>query len=104
MSKQYDPFRPPQNGVRPGLQVSDDGPWFPRARVDIWLHEQGRDHAHIELQLAHAPRNAVSAAYNHALYLAPRAKMMQHWADYLEGLTRGKHSTEYIAAQVRRSK
>jgi integrase len=47
------------------------------------LHEQGYDHQHIELQLAHAPRNAVSAAYNHALYLQPRAKMMQAWADYL---------------------
>ena len=41
-------------------------------------------HEHIELQLAHAPRNAVSAAYNHALYLEPRGKMMQEWADFLE--------------------
>ena len=30
------------------------------------------------------PRNAVSAAYNHALYLEPRARMMQEWADFLE--------------------
>jgi len=42
------------------------------------------------LQLAHAPRNAVSAAYNHALYLEPRAKMMQAWADHLEQAQRGK--------------
>jgi len=55
------------------------------------LHEQGYNHDHIELQLAHAPRNAVSAAYNHALYLEPRAKMMQEWADFLEStLRRGK--------------
>jgi len=53
------------------------------------LHEQGFNHEHIELQLAHAPRNAVSAAYNHALYLEPRAKMMQEWADYLEQTQRG---------------
>ena len=53
------------------------------------LHEQGYNHEHIELQLAHAPRNAVSAAYNHALYLEPRAKMMQDWADYLEQTQRG---------------
>ena len=53
------------------------------------LHEQGFPHEHIELQLAHAPRNAVSAAYNHALYLEPRAKMMQHWADFLEQTQRG---------------
>ncbi len=48
------------------------------------LHEQGYTHDHIELQLAHAQRNAVSAAYNHALYLEPRARMMQEWADYLD--------------------
>jgi len=53
------------------------------------LHEQGFDHQYIELQLAHAPRNAVSAAYNHALYLKPRAAMMQQWADYLENMQRG---------------
>jgi hypothetical protein len=53
------------------------------------LHEQGYNHEHIELQLAHAPRNEVSAAYNHALYLEPRAKMMQEWADFLEQTQRG---------------
>jgi hypothetical protein len=46
-------------------------------------------HMIIELQLAHAPRNAVSAAYNHALYVEPRAKMMQGWADYIERTQRG---------------
>ena len=54
------------------------------------LHEKGFEHAHIELQLAHSPRNAVSAAYNHALYLEPRAKMMQWWSDYLETQQRGR--------------
>jgi integrase len=54
-----------------------------RGLASTLLHEQGWPHEHIELQLAHAPRNAVSAAYNHALYLQPRAVMMQHWADYL---------------------
>ena len=55
-----------------------------RGLASTVLHEQGYPHEHIELQLAHAPRNAVSAAYNHALYLAQRAKMMQDWADYLD--------------------
>ena len=53
------------------------------------LHEQGYNHDHIELQLAHAPRNVVSAAYNHAFYLEPRTKMMQDWADFLERTHRG---------------
>jgi hypothetical protein len=38
---------------------------------------------HIELQLAHKQRNRVTAAYNHALYLEPRTKMMQWYADYI---------------------
>lgn len=49
-------------------------------------HEQGWAHEHIELQLAHQERNEVSAAYNHALYLEPRAKLMQAWADHLDRL------------------
>ena len=53
------------------------------------------DHQHIELQLAHAPRNAVSAAYNHALYLKPRAKMMQDWAEFLEHTRRGAKVLEF---------
>jgi len=60
-----------------------------RGLASTILHEQGYNHEHIELQLAHAPRNAVSAAYNHALYLEPRAKMMQDWADFLERTQRG---------------
>ncbi|MGE3600081.1 MAG: tyrosine-type recombinase/integrase [Dehalococcoidia bacterium] len=54
------------------------------------LHEQGWPHEHIELQLAHQERNAVSAAYNHALYLESRAKMMQAWADHLDQLRQQK--------------
>ena len=59
-----------------------------RGLASTILHEQGYPHEHIELQLAHAPRNAVSAAYNHALYLEPRARMMQDWADFLENTRR----------------
>jgi len=60
-----------------------------RGLASTILHEQGYNHDHIELQLAHAARNAVSAAYNHALYLEPRARMMQDWADFLEQTQRG---------------
>jgi integrase len=60
-----------------------------RGLASTILHERGCVHEHIEIQLAHAPRNAVSAAYNHALYLEPRAKMMQEWADFLEHTQRG---------------
>jgi integrase len=60
-----------------------------RGLASTILHERGYNHEHIELQLAHGPRNAVSAAYNHALYLEPRARMVQDWADYLEQTRRG---------------
>ena len=61
-----------------------------RGLASTLLHEQGFNHDYIELQLAHAPRNAVSAAYNHALYLSQRAEMMQSWANFLEAQLRGK--------------
>lgn len=59
-----------------------------RGLASTILHEQDFDHHHIELQLAHMERNAVSAAYNHALYLSQRGELMQHWADYLDNCTR----------------
>jgi integrase len=61
-----------------------------RGVASTLLHEMGFDHAHIELQLAHQERDSVSAAYNHATYLTQRAKMMQHWSDYLDSCITGK--------------
>ena len=61
-----------------------------RGVASTLLHEMGFEHSHIELQLAHQERNEVSAAYNHATYLKQRAKMMQHWSDYLDTCTTGK--------------
>jgi len=43
----------------------------------------------IEHQLAHAVRDANSRAYNRTSHLPERRKMMQLWADYLEGLKKG---------------
>ena len=60
-----------------------------RGLASTILHEKKYPHEHIELRLAHAPRNAVSAAYNHAQHLKGRAKMMQEWADFLEHTQRG---------------
>ncbi|MCI7568754.1 MAG: integrase, partial [Desulfovibrio sp.] len=49
-------------------------------------NEQGYNRDWIERQLAHCEKNAVRAAYNHAEYLPERHRMMQAWADYLDGL------------------
>ena len=60
-----------------------------RSMASTLLHEQGWNHQAIERQLAHAERNAVSAAYNFAEHLPERRKMMQAWADYLDSLKGG---------------
>ncbi|HTB68171.1 MAG TPA: site-specific integrase [Steroidobacteraceae bacterium] len=52
------------------------------------LNELGFNPDIIELQLAHAERNSVRAAYNRAQRLTERRLMMQQWADYLDGLRR----------------
>jgi integrase len=57
-----------------------------RSMASTRLNEMGWDPDVIELQLAHAERNEVRAAYNRAQRLADRAKMMQAWANYLDGL------------------
>jgi integrase len=43
----------------------------------------------IEHQLAHAVRDPLGRAYNRTAHLAERRKMMQTWADYLDGLKVG---------------
>ncbi len=60
-----------------------------RAMASTVLHEQGWPSDIIERQLAHAERNSIKAAYNHAQHIPERRKMMQAWADYLDGLKAG---------------
>lgn len=61
-----------------------------RAMASTCLNELGWHPDLIELQLAHAERNKVRAAYNRAERLAERRKMMQAWSDYLDGLRAGR--------------
>jgi integrase len=60
-----------------------------RSLASTSLNEQDYHPDLIELQLAHAERNKVRAAYNKAQRLPERRKMMQAWADYLDGLRAG---------------
>ena len=60
-----------------------------RSLASTCLNEQGYHPDLIELQLAHAERNHVRAAYNKAQRLPERRKMMQAWSDYLDGLRAG---------------
>lgn len=60
-----------------------------RSIASTLLNEQGWHPDLIELQLAHKERNQVRAAYNKAQRLEERRRMMQAWADYLDGLKAG---------------
>jgi len=60
-----------------------------RAMASTCLNELGWHPDVIELQLAHAERNKVRAAYNRAQRIPERRKMMQAWADYLDELRIG---------------
>lgn len=53
------------------------------------LNERGFNPDAIEAQLAHIQGSKVRAAYNRALYLEDRTKMMQAWADHLDALKAG---------------
>lgn len=60
-----------------------------RSMASTCLNEQGWHPDLIELQLAHTEKDDVRAAYNRAKRLEERRKMMQAWADYLDGLRAG---------------
>lgn len=57
-----------------------------RATASTILNESGFNHDAIERQLAHAERNKVRAAYHRSEYLEERRRMMQWWADFLDGI------------------
>lgn len=91
------PYKPikcmSENGVlnviyRMGYRGRTTGHGF-RHTASTILNEQGFNRDHVERQLAHVETNKVRGVYNHAEYLADRKKMMQWWADHLDGLKNG---------------
>ena len=71
---------------RLGIEKSEQSAHGVRATASTLLNEQDWSPDLIELQLAHAPKDRIRAAYNRGLRIEERRKMMQHWADYLDGL------------------
>jgi integrase len=69
-----------------GMGIEDATPHGFRRTASTILNEQGWNRDWIERQLAHVEGNAVRAAYNAAEYLADRRRMLQSWADWLDGL------------------
>ena len=60
-----------------------------RALFSTVANECGWNPDVIERQLAHKEQNEIRAAYHRSTYLADRVKLMQWWADYLDGRTSG---------------
>lgn len=60
-----------------------------RSTASTALNAQAWSVDAIERQLAHTERNVVRAAYNHSDYMDERKRMMQAWADYVDGLCAG---------------
>jgi integrase len=56
-----------------------------RALFSTVANECGHNSDVIERQLAHRERNEVRAAYHRSAYMQDRAKLMQWWADYIDG-------------------
>ena len=61
-----------------------------RGVVSTGLNELGFNPRLVEVQLGHKKSDAIEAAYNDAKHFAERKKMMQDWANYLDGLRTGK--------------
>ena len=57
-----------------------------RSMASTVLNENSWTPDAIERQLAHVEGNSIRAAYNYAEHLEERRRMMQWWADYLDGL------------------
>ncbi len=69
-----------------------------RSMASTRLNEMGWNRDAIERQLAHVEGNAVRAAYNYAEHLEERQRMLQAWADYLDGLRSGAEVVALRAA------
>jgi integrase len=69
-----------------------------RSMASTLLNEQGWHRDAIERQLAHIERNAVRGAYNYAEHLPERRRMIQSWADFLDGLRSGANVVAFRAA------
>ncbi|GAM07072.1 tyrosine-type recombinase/integrase [Novosphingobium sp. MBES04] len=62
-----------------------------RGLASTWANEtEGYSSDWIEMALAHSETNSVRGAYNSALYISSRRRMLQDWADMIDGATMRK--------------
>lgn len=72
-----------------------------RGTISTALNEFGYLKTWVDAQLSHSDPNRVSAAYNHAMFVEPRRKMMQDWADRLDLLEQGELEAASLHLTIR---
>jgi integrase len=60
-----------------------------RHLISTAMNERGYKADWVERQLSHGDPDKIRGTYNKAMYLEPRRKMMQQWADLVDSLKRG---------------
>ncbi len=92
---QVSPKKPMSNATilgaikRLGYRGQMTGHGFRALAMSTIKEKLGYRHEVVDLQLAHAKANKVDAAYDRAEFMDERIKMMQEWADYLDGVKNG---------------
>lgn len=71
---------------RLGFKGRMTGHGFRALAMSTIKEKLGYRHEVVDRQLAHAPQSMVQRAYDRAQFLDERKKMMQEWADYIDGL------------------
>ena len=100
---QRDHEQPMSNGAilaalkRMGYQNKMTGHGFRALAMTTIKETLGYRHEVVDRQLAHAQRDKVASAYDCAMFLAERKKMMQAWADYLDELANSNNKPRKIA-------
>lgn len=89
---QRDHQKPMSNGAilmalkRMGYKNKMTGHGFRALAMSTIKERLGYRHEVVDRQLAHAQKDKVASAYDRALFLEERKKMMQDWADYLDAI------------------
>lgn len=87
---QREPKKPMSNGAilmalrRLGYQGKMTGHGFRALAMSTIKEKLHYRHEVVDMQLAHAKKNKVDAAYDRAQFIEERVRMMQRWADYLD--------------------
>ena len=72
---------------RMGYQGRMTGHGFRALAMSTIKQELGYRHEVVDRQLAHVPKSKIDRAYDRARFLEERKKMMQDWADYIDGIS-----------------